>query len=172
MKFIQRGEEMMDHRFNNFLSRRRSPSGLKLSSSIPGGIESFVRQISNFFNEVSFLKRSKTKGEQKKRMIGSEDGRIDNKINYYEKYRFLEHGNFPTLRLRKDISPMPGPFEWSNRSASSRIHLRRLSSGSDSFLSILERVIKLMLAQDRPSQAFYISDSAENHMEWKFLPGL
>ncbi|GJY06150.1 hypothetical protein Tco_0373204 [Tanacetum coccineum] len=41
MKFFRRERGDDGSSFNNFSSRRRSPSGSKSSSSIPGGIESF-----------------------------------------------------------------------------------------------------------------------------------
>ncbi|GKE82708.1 hypothetical protein Tco_1552708, partial [Tanacetum coccineum] len=59
--------------YNNFSSRRRSPSGSKSSSSIPGGIESFVRQASISSKMKSPSSKGVREGEEVER-IGSKDG--------------------------------------------------------------------------------------------------
>ncbi|GJV71255.1 transketolase, chloroplastic [Tanacetum coccineum] len=59
--------------FNNISNRRRSPSGSKLASSIPDGIESFVRQASISSKMKLPLSKGVREGKEVKR-IRSKDG--------------------------------------------------------------------------------------------------
>ncbi|GKE83858.1 hypothetical protein Tco_1557600 [Tanacetum coccineum] len=59
--------------FNNFLTRRRSPSGSKSASSIPSRIKSFVRQASISLKMKSPPSKGVREGKEVER-IGSKDG--------------------------------------------------------------------------------------------------
>ncbi|GKF44508.1 hypothetical protein Tco_0131060, partial [Tanacetum coccineum] len=59
--------------FNNFSSRRRSPSGSKSASSIPGGIESFVRHAL-ISSKIKSPPSNRVREGKEIERIGSKDG--------------------------------------------------------------------------------------------------